>query len=1625
MTYQISQVFSYSFPTSSLEYVKNYNFSNNTVSILPLTASNLDSSIPITIVVSSSKPWIQATVLNSTTPGFSQAYPLTGEYSRPAVIPPNGSLNIAIRVDTPTEIDVLSNAQIFESIQIRMLSGSGSSETINKFVTQSNVNDRIEVNYTYLINSYYPRPNIPRAITSVDDFAVLGTFTEIDRVASKIVYTRGQLLEKKRKIEIILDNFSQPICGYQSVYSRDFYGVCADKNFGDDAERANDKVMLSNKWNFSQQDFPNIASNIRNNWAPEYIYTGGSTYGDTVKILKQTLRDALCIYEGQDSDVIPKGGNVYNFFNFSVNDLDTKSFEEILKYVKNILQDYLNIINNLLLASGTSFGLGNTVQPNPNENYYIATKLNEPYENTVTVPLRINITTLEVPLLAAIMTSSMQVLAEKMITFMDVSKEYKTLLNFGDDTQYVAESWRISPSSTSSIQLKLFTPVNENVQLYDRAFISREVAKTVVDNIEFELSEEIDFSPSLRPRNTAVDKYIPNKKSINRVTLNSLNLTGSVGTTAATAGVPISYEDTVFRKWYTSNFNSSELNIDFSDYTNFVSFGSAKSRIDAFVNKLTEIEDLTRSITGNVVGDALKAQEKESIIRAFDPYEQYLYYTTASIYSASVYYTETGIEYNPTGSWPKSGSILLPVTSSVAVAWYATQSAIAERFDENNQNNLTRHLPLHIQENEESTDFLTFIKMFGHVVDNLKVYVDQFPNIYSNNPDPFEELTMDQVYEVATSFGLKLPNVYSLETLQQYVAETYGGIDGRSTVAETWKRFLHMMIYLYKTKGSKTSLEAVLAGYGIQSPALQIKETSYPSANTFITSDELTYGLLFTSASVSYVEIPNVSSSFTTNTLSVRFIPTGKVSSSLLTGDDKWSINLVPHPSASTVSVVEDYGRIEIVSGSSRVLVASSSYFPLFGEDYTTITLRSQSADFTIIQSDGDQLLYQYSASNNIPNTLWNSTLNVYVGGSGSIKTNTHFDGIVDEVRSWNENITKDNIIKQSYDPGEYYGNTYSSSYNNLYVSLAFSQPSSSITASAINESPYYGAVVISTVPTYGFVTSSYQRIQRTVKQYVPSVGATVYSNNKVIVADPPVFDSKFVDANGTKTLSPKTSIKSLDQKKYVGGLNVVSFAVSPTDFINQNIVRTMGNVDVNNLIGNPRDLKDGKYDELNKLFKYYKTNYNKAINPNEYIDFYKNLAEAPAEISRTLNPARSKLLTGIVIESPFLSRTKFNLNKSVEIGGSNTKALNNFISGSGSVQDVGVFSTEVIYDMKQNTTVLADITPLSGSISTTPTSPSSSYLYFEASTINAQITASISGGYPRYAFSDEIINTPEQPFYEIPPRSDLLEYGTTSYFHKTDSIYPFQVLTPYKQKFLAILDIKPFWSISPVYAKITLLPTGSLLTVPGRDSVEFGSQTYLAGATVDGFVNSATVFSLIGIDGEAGLRVRLYRNATYRSADPVSRPLSSPPTGDHGVLFDGLLEDISDVMPFLLIQTENATTYFRITNTTGSDITANIRLNYFAYEVEPLVPQGYLPRHYRFTRDNTTPLKRRNYVGCRASIGDNITDPVGRVGNSNPFYTITSDYNSIDVINKPTNTGTTTTQTPTGGRTPPRLRLR
>ncbi len=1226
----------------------------------------------------------------------------------------------------------------------------------------------------------------------------------------------------------------------------------------------------------------------------------------------------------------------------------------------------------------------------------------------INVPLRITLSTATVQLFNALASTAREVIREKTLTFFDENREYKTLLNFGDDNQYVIEAWRLAPNNTGSLQLKLFTPLDSNVRLQNTAFVSRELAESVVDTIDFELSPAADTTPYLRPFNMGSRNYVDSQILSANSTLKSLGLT--TGSEGAVVNNSISYNDTVFRRWFTADYKSSELNIDFTNYSNFIHFGSAYKRLQSFTQKLRKVEELAASSASYSVSSSTivvrnNQIEKERLLRTFDLYEQFLYYATGSIpYTASVFYAPNEVEYNTTAYWPKQADNTPYSPDSVqATNWLNVQSVIAQRYDDNNPNYLVTNLPTYIREDANSEDFTTFVSMVGHVFDNIKVYADQFPNIYATSIDPLKDLTMDQVYEVAQSFGLQLPNVYALENLQTLNAQFTGETGSRAYAAETWKRFLHSLIYFAKTKGSRTSLDALLNTYGINSPVLQIKETTYPTAGNYIRSDELTYGLEFTGSVASFITVPLVSSSLSGSTIQLSFNPILRQSSSLITANG-WALDLVPHPSASKI----EYGRIDIVSGSTRSVIATSSYFPLFSEDYTSLMLRSESNDVSIIQTDGDQILFQQSASVSW-GSLWNNSTVVYIGGSGSIKLASNFDGIVDEIRIWGENISDEDFVAQAYDPGSYYASTYTSSYEDLYVHIPFSQPLTSITASVLNESPYKNVAIVQTLPAQGFTTESYTRILRSIKQFVPIVGSSVYTNRKVTIAPPPVFNEQFVDGDGTRRLSRIESIKRVEEKTYTSGQNIVSFAISPTDFINQNIIRSMGVVEVNNLIGSPRYITGSGYTSLQRIEKDYLKYFNKTINPNEYIRFFKDLVEGPAEAAQTMVPARTKLIDGIVIESPIISRHKDYTVRSFAVDGSGTKKFNRFVAGSGSA-GIGAYDfhelvekVKLLPDVDSDTLPITATIAISGSVmpkSSTQSSklPSfrkvtqkigddfvtssilddnSSYNTLEATPINgAPRTDVISTGYPRDAFVGipATGSIPQRlasenntliPFYDIPPRADFSDIGTTTYFHKSNGIYSYDIYTLYKQEYLVKFDTKVDTPLGRLSAPLTLLPPSTPPGETGRDDAIIAAATYSAGSRSFGVIKVANIFSLYAIDGAAGLRIRLYRTAADRTADE-DRDFLAYPSIDSGVLFDGMLEGLRTVFPYVMMQTNESTIYYTIDNETGTTILSPITLYYFAYDPDSLIPVGYLPRHYKYSRDNRIALKRRNYLGCR-----------------------------------------------------------
>lgn len=895
--------------------------------------------------------------------------------------------------------------------------------------------------------------------------------------------------------------------------------------------------------------------------------------------------------------------------------------------------------------------------------------------NITTLPIEINLST-------PITFLARRFIEQALEFYIDEDRELKTLVNYGEDQQSVALAWR--PGNTErSIQLKLLQPIPDAIELNATTFLSREVAKTVVDTFRVRFAPPIDETPYLRPKNTniSVNKLVG--RSLRNKTFETLRLrSGSTGDQDTAKN--ISFEDQVFRQWYSDDFNSSELNIDFTSYDNFVFYSSAYLRLHAFRQKLRQIERIDQQriqfISGSVFTGSLAfagatyiqeqgavlAKEKENIIRGFDRQEQYLYFTpsgSVSAYSASFDYVDGGVEYNPIGYWPKSGSMLWPVDSSVATDWFTTQSAIAQRFDEFNENNLLNTIPTHVREHVDNGAYITFVSMIGHFFDTIKPYIDQFTDIYSRYSNPDEELSKDLVVPVAESFGFTLPAIDSLQALENTFITLASVPSRRDYTIQTYKRLLHNLPLFSKAKGTKTAINVMLRSLGFSPSVVSIKETGTPTSDPAIElyseSEEYTTGIKFTGAAAQYITIPLASTARNPQTLQLNTLLSPVINETILTADTAWGV----YVTRNTENL--QLGRLELISSSLEVLM-TSSYHPMFeGDVNISITRDGADATLRIIKTDGPDVLFDETTT--IPQfaSIWDVTNELYIGGSGSLKNNG-FTGTLDEVRLWNVPLPSATVLSHAFDPGTLVGNTFKSPAENLLVRLSFDMVNEILLTSQsalLNETPYFArfdSPSLELIDVNGFTTSSFIRYERTIKQQTPVVGALEVVSNKIKVLPPPVFDRWAKTSNGVSTLSRTKSIVLTKTKQDRAGKNLVTLSFSPTSAINTNIIRTVGTTNINRLLGLPRRTSRVFERTLRELNTYYDLFYRNKVNYNTYIRTVSNIAAVINQMIDYFIPARVNLLSGVVIEPTILERTVVSLEKNIRVYGKRTRKTDN-----------------------------------------------------------------------------------------------------------------------------------------------------------------------------------------------------------------------------------------------------------------------------------------------------------------------------------------------------------------------------
>ena len=405
-------------------------------------------------------------------------------------------------------------------------------------------------------------------------------------------------------------------------------------------------------------------------------------------------------------------------------------------------------------------------------------------------------------------------------------------INLGNNNIFIANN--ILLDSTSEVQntvlIKLYEPLETQFIIKDTLWVTLQTAEAVSYNINFPLKE----SPPPPPKQLQGPNFEFNlKNEINTSTVfqNSTQLTTAILTSSYDELQGILEERGV------------KVNIDYSDFNNFVYFSSAEQRARNFYYKVGEIEAYNIEITTldtagtSQVSSSLTLLESKitRIIKNFDGYEKYQYYSSGS---SNIY--------------PKSNLIppytLQPTGSAESLSWLTEQATnTGSSYDLENPDRLVNTLPSFVKDQSSNASYFLFLDMVGQQFDTIWAYTKDIGNRWDADNRLDYGISKDLVADAIRSMGVNLyQNNFSSDGLYSAfvgvngsgsllpptgseVIETY--ITASSAITklddvnkETYKRIFHNLPYLLKKKGTVAGLRALINTYGIPDTTLRISE---------------------------------------------------------------------------------------------------------------------------------------------------------------------------------------------------------------------------------------------------------------------------------------------------------------------------------------------------------------------------------------------------------------------------------------------------------------------------------------------------------------------------------------------------------------------------------------------------------------------------------------------------------------------------------------------------------------------------------------------------------------------------------------------------------------------------------
>lgn len=429
-------------------------------------------------------------------------------------------------------------------------------------------------------------------------------------------------------------------------------------------------------------------------------------------------------------------------------------------------------------------------------------------------------------------------------------------LNFGENNLIISNNIALDilDPQNPSILIKLYEPLPTDFDLKDELWVVTKIEDSLAYNIEFE-DEVIDIVDSTPLQGPNFNLDIKDKTNNSTPLLSTSDIISS----------NLSSSNSQLNNLLVSK--DININVDYTDFNNFIHFSSAKVRLENFYYKIELLEEYSSSIniiqtqiTGstsesiNILNNISKFENKiDDIITGFDKYEYYLYFKSSSY------------------AWPKTNSQppyqLAQTTDPLVSTWfgsldedspfYGGMILSASLYDQNNQDYLINTIPEYLKNDIDNKPYELFVNMLGQHYDNIWIYTKDISNKFNADNRLEFGISKDLVADAIKEFGLNiyqnnfsvddlytaflgitddgalfpfpqttgsLPTPTGFEYVDNLISASNDVIPLDDVNKSIYKRIYHNIPYLLKSKGTLKGVRSLITSYGIPDTILRINE---------------------------------------------------------------------------------------------------------------------------------------------------------------------------------------------------------------------------------------------------------------------------------------------------------------------------------------------------------------------------------------------------------------------------------------------------------------------------------------------------------------------------------------------------------------------------------------------------------------------------------------------------------------------------------------------------------------------------------------------------------------------------------------------------------------------------------